>query len=117
MVLNPTQQAYVDGVPFNEARAEVAQYFAAGADVFIRKQKEVGEASPYALTVANTDFWIGCFESPALAAEAARRLGLNLVSELPLGPYGQPVVVQRRASANAEDGGEWSAPTDGESRP
>lgn len=64
--LTAIQAAHVANV-FPECRTEMAQYLAGGAEVVIGLQHEVGEAPPYSITVAGTNFWIDCCGSEAEA--------------------------------------------------
>lgn len=61
-------------------REDMEHYLSSGAQVTIEHQNEVGEAKPYAVQVVGTDYWIDCYASAAEAAEAAKALGLEVVS-------------------------------------
>lgn len=83
LVLNPEQQAHVDGA-FPECRTELAGYLERGVDVVVYKQTECGDDVP-AFAVAPHDrheFWLGCWESEELAVESATKLGLNVVARI-----------------------------------
>jgi hypothetical protein len=43
---------------FPSAGDEMAHYLAAGANVVIEHQNEVGDALPFSITVAGTNFWV-----------------------------------------------------------
>ncbi|WP_434717042.1 CYTH domain-containing protein [Paraburkholderia sp. A2RO-4L] len=78
--LNPVQAAHVATVPFADTRAELTKYLLAGVDVDIFRQSEVEEAPPYAICVANTEFWVDCCHSIDEAAALAKSLGLYVAS-------------------------------------
>ncbi|HCF2446995.1 TPA: hypothetical protein NIA45_004663 [Pseudomonas aeruginosa] len=81
MVLNPEQQAHVDSA-FPECRADLAGYLERGVDVVVYRQTECGDDVP-AFAVAphdRQDFWLGCWETEALAVEGATKLGLRVVA-------------------------------------
>lgn len=77
--LTAAQQAHVAKV-FPECRVDMARFLAAGAEVAIGLQDEVGDAPPYAIAVKGTDFWIDCHPSVERAVAAAQALGLKVVS-------------------------------------
>lgn len=101
--LTADQQDHVDKV-FPECRVEMAQYLAAGADVVIGLQNEVGEAPPYAITVKGTNFWVDCFRTVADAAAAARRLGLKVVANVMVEGPGEVYRAENGFTAQREDG-------------
>ncbi|ORE47831.1 hypothetical protein BKN49_05835 [Pseudomonas aeruginosa] len=81
MVLNPEQQAHVDGA-FPECRAELAGYLERGVDVVVYRQTECGDDVPAFAGSPHDrhEFGLGCWESEELAVESATRLGLNVVA-------------------------------------
>lgn len=79
--LSPAQQAHVQAA-FAGCRDEMADYLSRGVDVVIYHQDECrGDTPPYAVApVEKTEFWISCWDTPALAAAGAKALGLNVVT-------------------------------------
>jgi hypothetical protein len=74
--LTAVQAEHVANV-FPECRAEMSLYLAGGAEVVVGRQREVGEAPPYSITVAGTNFWIDCCATEPEAHARARALGLR----------------------------------------
>lgn len=95
LTLTPTQQAYVDQVPFKEVRPALAEFLASGVEVVIGRQHEVPEAPPFAITVHGTEFWIGCCASADEASALAESLGLRVLTDAeitrPRGSFFRPV--------------------------
>lgn len=65
-----------------ECRDDMTYYLRAGVDVNIYRQDETGAArvAPYAICVANTDFWIDCCNTAGEAQALAKTLGLHVAS-------------------------------------
>ncbi|MEX3983757.1 CYTH domain-containing protein [Paraburkholderia sp. EG287A] len=80
-VLTTAQQAHVKKAS-PECRHDMTYYLRAGVDVNIYRQDENGPArvAPYAICVANTDFWVDCCETAGEAQELAQSLGLYVAS-------------------------------------
>ncbi len=76
--LGQIQLAHIEHV-FPECKAQMADYLSDGVEVGICRQREVGEAPPYAIYVrADPAFWIDCCESVEQARERAASLGLKV---------------------------------------
>ncbi|WP_434716212.1 CYTH domain-containing protein [Paraburkholderia sp. A3RO-2L] len=78
--LNPVQASHVEKVPHADTRKELTTYLLAGVDVDIFRQSEVEEAPPYAICVANTEFWVDCCHTIDEAAALSKSLGLYVAS-------------------------------------
>ena len=78
MALTQAQEAHIAGV-YPECRNEMAAYLAAGAEVVVQPQTEVGEAGAFAIKVVHSDFWIDCCDTVEHAHARARDLGLCVV--------------------------------------
>lgn len=81
MTITPAQQAYVQSA-FPECRAEMADYLARGVEVVVYRQNECGDdVPPFAVAPKERqDFWIGCWDTPELAATEAVSLGLQITT-------------------------------------
>lgn len=79
MALTTAQQTHVDGV-FPESRAQMADYLERGVEVVVSRQKECGDdVPPFAVAPKeDPEFWIGCWDTPELAAVEAVSLGLRV---------------------------------------
>lgn len=55
------------------------RHLAAGAEVVVQPQTEVGEAGAFAIKVVHSDFWIDCCDTVEHAQARARDLGLCVV--------------------------------------
>lgn len=63
-----------------ETRAEMARVLEEAREVVIVSQDEVGEAPPFAIALqSDHSFWIDCCNSPGVAVDRARELGLRVV--------------------------------------
>lgn len=78
--LTPEQQAHVDSAFLGpQGRVEMASYFLRGVEVVIFKQSESGASPPFAVVPKEAqDFWLGCWDTPELAAAGAAALGLRV---------------------------------------
>jgi len=57
----------------------MAGYLLRGVEVVIFKQSESGDSPPFAVAPKEAqDFWLGCWDTPELAAAAAATLGLRV---------------------------------------
>lgn len=79
MELTHAQQQHVAKV-YPECRSDMAAYLAAGAQVIVRRQREVKEAGQFAIEVFDTDFWIDCCDTKESAVALAHSLGLRVVN-------------------------------------
>ncbi|HGM8089610.1 TPA: hypothetical protein ACKP9S_006027 [Pseudomonas aeruginosa] len=80
MALTAAQQAHVDAV-FPECKAQIADYLERGVEVVYFRQNECGDDVP-PIAVAPSDqhdYWIGCWDTPEQAIEAATALGLKVL--------------------------------------
>ncbi|MDG1581012.1 hypothetical protein [Pseudomonas sp. GOM6] len=84
MALNQAQQAHVNGA-FPECRSKIAKYLEENAEVVVYRQNECGsDVEPYAVAPkVEHDFWLGCWDTPELAAAQACVLGLRVVEVTP----------------------------------
>jgi hypothetical protein len=74
-----TAQAHHVAKVFPECRAEMTDFFEAGAEVVIYKQDECGSNDlPYAIAVAGTAFWIDCCKTLEEAKALASSLDLKV---------------------------------------
>lgn len=79
MALTPAQQAHVESA-FPECRAQLAEYLERGVEVVVFRQNECGDdVPPFAVAPKDhQDFWLGCWDTPELAAAGAVSLGLRV---------------------------------------
>ncbi len=79
MSLTPAQKAHVKAA-FPECRTQMADYLERVVEIVIYRQNECGtDVPPFAVApTEDQDFWIGCWDTPELAAAEAAALGLRI---------------------------------------
>lgn len=82
MELTTAQREHVLAA-FPECRGQMTEYLLQGVEVVIYQQNECGDdVPPFAVAPKdNQEFWIGCWDTPELAAAGAAALGLRVVSQ------------------------------------
>lgn len=77
--LSEAQVEFMDQVV--NGRKTMIHYLRERAAVRITRNRELPEAPPWALEIAdNSEFWLGCFDTPLAASMQASRLGLPMVT-------------------------------------
>lgn len=77
--LTPDQVSFIADV--RDGRAAMIRYLRERTPVRIMRNRELPDAPPWALVIAdNAEFWLGCYTTPLAASAEAGRLELPVVA-------------------------------------